>query len=832
MILLLLLFFFTSPLDASDLDTLPTSPNDFPTRSKEVFTDFLNKIPEKSLYLGLGTSFKSISFLAQAGQTIPSFAKECLLLKTICNSVSQHFFTQMAKESPFKLSHLFSKNIPYSQTSWKLNQLDLSKIQTSSNEEQELLLFLENRFLAKATGFFPSFVDWVYPSFGISIQIHPETTGSYARSPAINFSKSYEKRITSWKKVLPHPESFPLILTRPFDLNGYLPSYFKVPLNEGVKTTVQNLALILKKTNSKVVIDFSSLFLDELMDSKKWLRTWDLYQRSFLQACKENKIDLHQILCIERVAQKTVGGLRILPLYFFSAKEVELQHQFLLGWVSTFGLSANRVELDRSPLLLNISNNAKERSFTSPSTLCKESFLHYLISCDQNWKSKHTQKSLMLTGALASLKGLLTALSEDTWEKITYSKTLLSIAELSFRKIHEQLELLSQEKDSSSFFDTVSHIEEIYSHLSALLEIFCPFSLKDFSPIYQRLLNSTPSNLKPLTSHSLHSSAMTSISGVFRAAEKTLGRSPHILYGENTYYECINASNLISNALSVQEAREDDLKEIDVFLSQFNPVWKALDPQKKEYKVEKVSETLRKTLRAREGKPLTLALDCTFDFIDSPQVSRLLHQFQEDIENGSLNVICYHSGLKFDLFGMDNYCGAPFYMIHNKDPKWIFFDFILTDPVLQTDLLSLNWFCLAYQNAAPQLDQYRKQIFDNTRALLDSLPDRILRDSNINYRVIPVEREANAAFIDITIKGPFHRLKTEALVAGYLTVKCLEKGFPLFYRISIGLYHTNLTKLCDKDSSTVRLTVGLDPSQIEVLTECLKNIDALNGTSF
>ena len=40
---------------------------------------------------------------------------------------------------------------------------------------------------------------------------------------------------------------------------------------------------------------------------------------------------------------------------------------------------------------------------------------------------------------------------------------------------------------------------------------------------------------------------------------------------------------------------------------------------------------------------------------------------------------------------------------------------------------------------------------------------------------------------------------------------------------------TNLTKLSDKDSSTVRLTVGLDPAQIEVLADSLKTIDTLNG---
>jgi hypothetical protein len=203
-------------------------------------------------------------------------------------------------------------------------------------------------------------------------------------------------------------------------------------------------------------------------------------------------------------------------------------------------------------------------------------------------------------------------------------------------------------------------MEQIHANLSSLLEIFTPFNSVDFPSIYQNLLTSIPAGLKSLTSYGVHSSGMTSVTGIFKAVQRTLGKTPHVLYGENTYYECIKAADFISKASSIEKASEEDWKEVDLILAQFNPVLKRVEYPVTEYRTERIADVLQKAITAREGKPLTLALDCTIDFIDSPKVGHLLTQFQEEILKGSLNIVCYRSGLKFDLFGMDNYCGAPF----------------------------------------------------------------------------------------------------------------------------------------------------------------------------
>jgi hypothetical protein len=825
MLFLPLLFFFISSLDASSKDE----------QAPESSPSFLHKVPEETLYFGLGAAFKAGSLLAHLGENIDSvspkhspIAKECVLFSSLFSSLSERFFMQKGKDAPFQTVSSFTKKIPYSQASWNSNQVDLSKIPVFSKNEKELLLFLENRFLAKATGFIPSFIDWVYPCFGLTMQVHPETSGSYARSPMIHISKTYEKRVKHWKTLLPHPENFPLVLTRPFDLERYLPSYFKVTEDTDVHILAKELYESVNKTSNKVIVDFTPLFFKQTSCSKKWIQSWDSYQRSFIRACKELNVDLRQVICVERVQDNSIGGLRILPLFFFNSKEIESQHQFLIKWLSTFGLSANRIELDRSPHLLKNPAPLKEKSYKPLPLLSKRSFEAFLKAFEDNWTTTHPQKNIMVGGAVSCLNGLLQNLSEKDWDEIAKSDTHLNICKLSFSKIKDELKILNHNADSLSFFDTASHIEQIYSHLSTLLELFSPYSFQDFPAVCQKVITSIPDSLKPFTSYALHPSAMTTLAGVFKSAEKALGRAPQILYGDNTYFECINAANLISQSNSIETASESHLRDADIFLTQFSPVWKGLSPDKQEYKNEKVAESLKKILKSRKDKPLTLAIDSTFDFINSEQVSKLLIEFSNEIQSGVLNIINYRSGLKFDLFGMDNYCGAPFYMINNHDFQWDSFSSLLNDPVLQTDPLSLNWFCLAYEHANQYLEAYRKQIFENTRALLDKLPFSIFSDKNSRYRVTPVEKGSNISFLDISVTGPFHRLRTEALITGYFAVKCLEKGFPLFFRISIGLFHTNLTKLSDKERSAARLTVGLDPAQIDVLAECLKKINELN----
>lgn len=820
--ILLFIIFFALPIGSrAELDDLPSqfelslAPPASPLQNLRVIC---TKVSEKAFFYSIATLFKSASIFSRVAGTIcPPLAKECLMLSELCDAIAKHSFVQILKTSASALA-------PYQ--SWHLNKRLLSQIRANSSEEKELLHFLEKRWLAKSSGIHSWLIDWIFPSFRISVQAHPETGDYYARIPVSHVSDTYKKRMLAWKERLPQPLDFPLMLTRPYQLQDYLPSCIEVAKEERHEESAARCLVKLQETDTKVFVDLTAVLPPDRAERREWKEAWRNYQTSFVQAWKGSALNLNDLLFVQRMEQEGIGGIRLLPMDSCSSQERYLQEQFLLEWVSRFGLSVNRVELDHG--LIEASSSTGNVALPPLPYAVKKEFASFLNSIDKRALACHPQKHLMLKGTIKLLHGLLDTISKKEWKSITSSLTKSTLVQLSFFKIKQQLELLQKQGNKLSFFDTASHIELIHADLTALLEIFSPFEQKDFAPIYERIITFIPTSLKPLTSYSLHSSGMTSLAGVFKAVEKSVGKTPRILFGENTYYECINTSLAIGDSSSVEEATDEDYKEVDLLLVQFNPVLKRITKEPTNYQLEKVADTLHRCLNAKREKPLTVAIDCTIDFIQSPHVKKLLSEFAPEIEKGLFNIICYRSGLKYDLFGMDNYCGAPFFMIHNEDPKWNSFDPLLYNSLLQTDRLSANWFCLAYQHASSELDLYRKEIFDNTRALLDKLSGKLVRRDGSCYYIVPIKADAQAGFVDFKIAGPLHYERGCAFVMGSLLLKCLTAGHPIFCRSSLGFYHSNFTVLPGEKYTTVRLTLGLDPAEVQVIAECFQGIDTLN----
>lgn len=497
-------------------------------------------------------------------------------------------------------------------------------------------------------------------------------------------------------------------------------------------------------------------------------------------------------------------------------------HHFLLEWISHFGLTANRIELDRWQME-NMAEGLESQMNNPTLQSTKEESISFLRSFETLLKDKPLHESLMIDGALKIIKGLLSSISDAAWKQEMHCPARASIVHGSLSNIQIELERLKQ--DRLSFFEIAMHLEQIHANISPLLEIFQPFVQVDFQSIYKDCL-SIPASLQPFADFSIHTSAMTSLAGILKAVQNTTGKSPRILYGENTYYECIQAVKAFATAFSIKEAPEEEWEKTDLLLTQFNPALRT-DPCMTQYKVENISDCLHKWLQLRKNAPLTLALDCTLDLVNSIRIKKLFNEFEKEIITGHLNIICYRSGTKFDLFGMDNYCGAPLIMIHNQDPKWAHFDSLLTDPVLQCDLLSVNWFCLAYKYAALQLQLYQRQIMENTRSLLNKIPSTLLNDPAATYRVIPVAPDASPSFIDIKVVGPFHKIKGAGLIGGSLFVQSMDGGHPIFCRPSLGFYHPNFSVIFNEDHTTVRLTLGIDPSQVDLYAKCFETIDSL-----
>lgn len=790
-------------------------PNNLKTNPVHQIQSAVDRIWEGSLYTLAGATLETLSLLSRIGGEIclpfsSSIGNECLLVSHLCHQSSERVFSQIFKKTSS------------STHSWALNQYLLSQAPAYTEKDKELLLFLEKHWLAKSAGFYPTLIDWVCPCFGVNVQVNPQTTNTYARDPANKMPDNYKNTVESWKNLLPHPYYYPLLLTRPYPVQDYLPGYVHVPINDPLETIIDHIASKLQEGHSRVVLDLTEKISQST--HQKWLETWDHYRNLLVRACKKEGLNLNQVICIQRVLEKEIGGIRILEGGAF--ENLKEQEDFLLEWISKFGLSANRIELDRWPFSITTQEKISFPPLTSalPS---KEIFLAHLLAFEQGWHSEDPSKILMVKGTLDLLKGLISSISEEKWQQHLQNPLYSFIIFFSFANIQDHLTLLAQEKKESLFFDTASCLEQVHANLSTLLEIFSPYKQEDFPTFYQKHLTSIPASLKSLTSHGLHASGMTSLAGILKAVEKSQGKPPTILYGENTYFETINAAKLATKAFSIDESTEKNWEDFDLILGQFNPVLKRINAQFDIYQVEAVAETVHKALRARKGKPLTLALDCTLDYIDSKRVGQLLFEFQEAIQKGTLSIICYRSGLKFDLFGMDNYCGAPFFMIHNQDPTWDALNTLLNDPILQTDHLSLNWFCLAYQYGSDYLENYRKQIFSNTRHLLQKIPPTLL-NKDAPYRIVPVVEEAESTFIDIKITGPLHQIKGAALVGGILSFECMSHGHPLFYRQSMGFYHPNYSILFSDKCTTIRLTLGLDPAQVDLLADCFKKIAAIH----
>lgn len=802
-------------------------------------------IASRFLYFAVGTASEMAASVVKLGWIL-DFAsygnyctwKECLFISELFRSAAKHVYRASVNQVPLWVCVPGDSIVPSSQQSWYINQWNLSRIPIQTENDKKLLSFIERRWLAKANGFYSQEIDLACPCFGISTQVHPYTTNSYARDPATAISQTYKIRLDALKEQLPYPEHFPLILTRMSNLCEYLPAYLSVSPQETVSAFVEKCALKMETISTKLIIDVTSILPS---DCKMKLQIWEKYQTSFCHACEELGIDLNQLLVVERINHEDSCGIRLLRLGGRSEEELDSDYRFLLQWISSFGLTATQVELDRC-LCGNshrqefsdegltqaaVDHLISQEIFQNIQTFEKEEFLSPIQEFYDTWTSVHTQKRLMVDSVLLAVIGLLHIVADEKWREVICCPTQYSVLRLSLENMKEQLMLLIGEGDDRTFFETMVRVEQMHANLLPLLEILSPFGFEDFSPIYQEVLASIPENLKPLVSCGIHASGMASFGGIIKAVEKTIGIKPRVIYGENTYFECEHVLNQVSFASSVHTASEQDWKEVDLLLAQFCPVWKRGAAYSTRYREEPIAANIRKSLQIRQGKPLTVALDSTLDYLDSPQISLLLLEFKNEIKEGVLNFICFRSGSKFDLFGIDNYSGASVFMIHNQTSYWSFFDAFLKDPVLQTDLLSVNWFCLAYKVLAPQMESYRKQIFAMTRKVLDNVPEKFF-DKTSTYQIVPVAEEVHPSFIDIKVIGPLHYMKAAALVCGCLYLRNIEKKSPVFYRRSLGFYHANFGCLQGEDCSSVRLTVGLDPEQVDVLIDCLRAINSLN----
>ena len=159
-----------------------------------------------------------------------------------------------------------------------------------------------------------------------------------------------------------------------------------------------------------------------------------------------------------------------------------------------------------------------------------------------------------------------------------------------------------------------------------------------------------------------------------------------------------------------------------------------------------------------------------------------------------------------------------------------YFDLLLKEEALLTDRLSLNWFCLAYKHTGRELDLFRSAIFANTRTLMDQIPDTLF-DKSSPYQFIKTDKESDLTFIDIKTSGFCHALRGAVIAGGLLYLKCMENKIPIFYRTGFGFYHSNFSMLFFPEMTTIRLTLGLDFTEIDMFVKIFQTLDIFNQKS-
>lgn len=425
---------------------------------------------------------------------------------------------------------------------------------------------------------------------------------------------------------------------------------------------------------------------------------------------------------------------------------------------------------------------------------------------------------------LSLAKGLLIEINEEQWTKINSHHALRQIVQTSLFNIHTHLAEAEMFMDDFAKFS--QSIELIHYEMAALLTVFCPFKDEDFPDIFKnRLVDVIPEELRPYVKAGLTKSAMNTFAGMSVALTKT-AEHPVRAFDPGSHFEIvqfIGESHRFDNVI-----RSGDIQKVDLFLAEFNHNVKLLHTHE-EYTPGDVINEVGALLEAKPlTQHLTIAVDSTIDFISSPKAKAVLEYFAKDIKDGKLNFVFFRSGQKFDLLGMDNYYGSPWYMVNNGDSHWAAFDILTTSEAFKTDILTTQWFCLVNKHAPAASDQYRKAIFDNAKEVLQHVPEVLLPGQNPKIKVCRVTGGMEPAFIDIKCFGKDHEsiINTlETYIYKLFTernIKIHSRGGYGYFNPNINLFMQGLDKGPKVRYTTMRLHPGINPEENALLINFLE----------
>ncbi len=415
------------------------------------------------------------------------------------------------------------------------------------------------------------------------------------------------------------------------------------------------------------------------------------------------------------------------------------------------------------------------------------------------------------------IKGLLENIADEKWLELNANADTRQLVQTSLFRL--LLHLADADNRQNDFTKFTQAIELIHCEIATLLALTSPFKEEEFSKIYQKQLSFIPKVLKNFVKAGISKSAMNTFAGI-NATIKSQQPDLQRVYGSNSYFETVG---FIGANRSVAEVIENPaIQHVDLYVGEFNHNINT-NQEHNEYVVGDIQGEVESLLKAKpKTEHLTVAVDCTIDYIHSNKVEALLKHFSLQIQAGKLNFVFFRSGQKFDMLGMDNYYGSNFYMINNGSDHWKGFNDLLKHDAYKTDPLSVQWFCLVNKCAPQATDAYRRQIFDNTREILNQVPLSLKPGNNPHVKVCTVSQEMDPCFIDIKLLSP--KLATSE-IESMLYQRFIDQQAKIHFRGSFGFYHTNVNFIPDQDGRVnIRINPGLNPDEVKLIIDFLKEL--------
>lgn len=419
-----------------------------------------------------------------------------------------------------------------------------------------------------------------------------------------------------------------------------------------------------------------------------------------------------------------------------------------------------------------------------------------------NDKTTTPEIAFLGTTTLNLITGLLTDLPLERWKTLHADPETRHLIQHSLQRI---LFHLSHVKFSTQDFALFSQaIERTHYELATLLFLTFPYKEQDFRQAFRHRLQIVPEPFQDKVFVGLTRSAMSTFAGILLAV-RSLQTRPNIAYVDQCYWE---EEELVGEKSSTNEVLNDStIQTVDLYVTEFNHNMTDA-PEHTHYTSGDPIKDIKALLQAKkETRHLTVAMDYTIDFLNSPKAKQLLEQFIPEIRSGKLNFVFFSSGQKFEMLGLDHYYGSPFWIVNNGSPSWKAFERLTTSEAYKTDPLSLQWFCLMARHAPQAAESYKKLIFQKTRGMLSRVPLELLPGSlsKLPVRINTVDETMDPAFIDLKFSGP-HFSSLLKRVHQLLYRHFAERKVPLLSRSSFGFFHVNASFLGDH---SLRVTVGL-----------------------